>query len=355
MTKLQLLKKLLPSLFPLIVFIVVDEFYGTSVGLIVAVGFGIAQLLFSFVKDKAFDKFTLFDTLLIVLLGSVSYVLDNDIFFKLKPALIGAILCILLGISAFSKLNLFGMMSKRYFEGINFNDEQVLQFNRSLKVLFYIFAFHTALVLYSAFFLSKEAWAFISTALFYILFGVYFLYEIVKNRIARRKYMKEEWLPLVDEKGGIIGKAPRSVVHRTKDMLHPVVHMHVINSRRQVYLQKRLVTKLVEPGKWDTSVGGHIAVGEDVETALKREAQEEIGISGFEANPVCQLVFKTERESELVFLLYARFDGEISTNPAEVEEGRFWRISEVNKNLGSGIFTPGFEMEFKILKERGIV
>jgi isopentenyldiphosphate isomerase/intracellular septation protein A len=355
MNKYQLLKKLLPGLFPLIIFIIVDEFYGTSAGLMVAVSFGITQLIFTYFKNRVFDKFTLFDTLLIVILGSVSYILDNDIFFKLKPALVGAILCILLGISAFSKLNIFALMSKRYFEGINFNDEQIKQFNRSIKVLFFIFSFHTLLVLYSAFFMSKEAWAFISTVLFYLLFGIYFLYELVKTKIKNLKYRKEEWLPLVDEKGKIVGNAPRSLVHKNKDLLHPVVHLHVINKNQELYLQKRLSTKLVQPGKWDTAVGGHVGLNETIEITLKREAEEEVGIRDFKAIALCHYIWKTEIESELVFLLYTKYDGKLKFNPNEIEEGRFWKRSELNDQLGKCTLTPNFEMEFEILKRSSLI
>ena len=54
-------------------------------------------------------------------------------------------------------------------------------------------------------------------------------------------------------------------------------------------------------------------------------------------------------------LLRTRYDGEIRINQAEIEEGRWWRISELNKSLGSGLFAPAFEVEFKIMKERGIM
>ena len=53
--------------------------------------------------------------------------------------------------------------------------------------------------------------------------------------------------------------------------------------QRLFFSTKRPVNKLVQPGKWDTSVGGHISFGEDLETALHREAFEEIGLKDFTA------------------------------------------------------------------------
>ena len=88
----SILLQLLPGFIPLLVFIIADELWGTTVGLIVAISSGILELAWYWVKDRKFDKFILFDTLLIVLLGVVSILLDNDIFFKLKPALIGLLI-----------------------------------------------------------------------------------------------------------------------------------------------------------------------------------------------------------------------------------------------------------------------
>ncbi|MFV0269244.1 MAG: septation protein IspZ [Draconibacterium sp.] len=110
MNRAQLLKKLLPGFIPLFVFIAADEIWGTKIGLFVAIGVGIAEMVWIAVKEKRFEKFVLFDTLLLVALGGVSILLDNDIFFKLKPGLIELILLVVLAVSAFSRVNIIGLI-----------------------------------------------------------------------------------------------------------------------------------------------------------------------------------------------------------------------------------------------------
>jgi len=67
-----------------------------------------------------------------------------------------------------------------------------------------------------------------------------------------------EYFPLVDEWGNVIGKATRQECHSGSFLLHPVVHLHILNNRGELYLQKRVMNKDIQPGKWDTSVGGHV-------------------------------------------------------------------------------------------------
>lgn len=66
----------------------------------------------------------------------------------------------------------------------------------------------------------------------------------------------QEMFPLVDEQGNIIGAATRGECHNGSKLLHPVIHLHVFNSKGELYLQKRPEWKDIQPGKWDTSVGG---------------------------------------------------------------------------------------------------
>ncbi len=341
MNQRKILLQLLPGFIPLFAFIIADELWGTTVGLIVAIASGIIELAYYWVKDRKFDTFILLDTLLIIVLGVVSIVLDNDVFFKLKPALIGVLTSAFLGISVFTPSNILLHMSKRYMKGIELNDQQYQQMKKNMKVLFWLFVGYTILVFYSVWFMSKEAWAFISGGLFYILLGAYFVFEFMKTRISRNKLHHEEWLPLLNDKGEVIGKAPRSVCHSDKQYLHPVVHLHVINSKNGIYLQKRPMNK-IQPGKWDTAVGGHIAFGEDIETGLQREALEEIGIKYFKKKLVANYIWESDIEREFVFCFITNYDGSITINRGELADGKFWSHSEIKNNLGKGIFTPNF-------------
>ena len=156
----------------------------------------------------------------------------------------------------------------------------------------------------------------------------------------------QEMFPLVDEEGNIIGAATRGECHNGSKLLHPVVHLHVFNSHGELYLQKRPEWKDIQPGKWDTAVGGHVDLGESVEQALRREVREELGITKFTPQQVTHYVFESARERELVFTYKTVYDGPV--NPSdELDGGRFWPIEEIRANLGKGVFTPNFEGEIE--------
>ena len=158
---------------------------------------------------------------------------------------------------------------------------------------------------------------------------------------------QEERFPLVDEEGRVIGSATRGECHNGSKLLHPVVHLHVFNSRGEVYLQKRPKWKDIQPGKWDTSVGGHIDYGETPELALTREVREELGIAEFTPERVGMYVFESRRERELVYVHRTVYDGEINPSKDELDGGRFWTLEEIRAAIGQQILTPNFESEFQ--------
>jgi len=155
-----------------------------------------------------------------------------------------------------------------------------------------------------------------------------------------------EYFPIVTEEGVVTGKASRAECHSGTFLLHPVIHLHVFNSQGELYLQKRAPDKDIQPGKWDTSVGGHVDYGEEIVVALLREVREELGMTDFKPIFLQRYKFVSDREAELVHSYYTIYDGDVQPDPVEISEGRFWKRADIENNLGKNVFTPNFESEY---------
>lgn len=157
-----------------------------------------------------------------------------------------------------------------------------------------------------------------------------------------------ELLPLVDAEGNVIGKATRGECHGGTMWLHPVVHLHLLNPSGELYLQHRPAWKDIQPGRWDTAVGGHVDYGETVPQALRREVHEEIGMSAEGAEFLTRYVFASEKERELVNV-FRLVSSESPCPTAELDGGRFFPQAEIAARLSTGFFTPNFEQEWQRL------
>jgi len=161
---------------------------------------------------------------------------------------------------------------------------------------------------------------------------------------------KKEPLEVVNENGEVIGIAPRSVIHGNPALLHRVVHVLVFDNAGRLLLQKRSMKKDVAPGKWDTSVGGHVEPGEELLPAAMREMEEELGIVECEPVYLYSYIHRNSIESELVTTYRCTFDGNINAlpfNKEEIDEILFWSADEVEKAIGGGLLSNNFEDEFQ--------
>ena len=154
--------------------------------------------------------------------------------------------------------------------------------------------------------------------------------------------MAQEIFDVVDEEDRIIGEARRDQVHGNPSLIHRVVHVLVFNRDHELYLQKRSRTKDVQPGKWDTSVGGHVDKGETYGEAAVREMEEELGIKGEHLDFLYKYRHCNEFESEFVSTYSCLWDGAITLCPEEIETGGFWNLYDIAAHFDTGIFTPNF-------------
>lgn len=203
--------------------------------------------------------------------------------------------------------------------------------------------------------LDSEGWRdFILDWSVFVVVLLAFAVEFVISNKTRAKYRDVEWVPLVTEKGDVIGQAPRPLVHNGSCWLHPVVHLHVFDSTGRLLLQLRPAHKKIQPLKWDTAVGGHMAAGESLEEALRREAREEIGLTEFEATHAHTYVWESPVEHEYVLAFETVSDGPFKPEiEDEVDELRFWTVEELleefDKSDSERNITPNLAEEIQRL------
>ena len=155
-----------------------------------------------------------------------------------------------------------------------------------------------------------------------------------------------EYFPVIQENGMVIGRAERSYCHSPAKPLHPVVHLHIIDRYSRLYLQKRSMKKDIQPGKWDTAVGGHVDYGESIQEALFREAYEELGFREFNPVWLMSYVFESDVEREMVNVFAAVGCFSLRPDHDEVDEIKAWDLESIDENLGKSLFTPNFEQEY---------
>jgi isopentenyldiphosphate isomerase len=158
----------------------------------------------------------------------------------------------------------------------------------------------------------------------------------------------EEELVLVDPEGSPIGTAPRARCHGDPSLLHAVVHVVVRDPEGRLLLQKRSAEKDVQPGKWDTAVGGHLSPGEIPLDAAIRETHEELGILlPAESFRFCYAYRHTNPvESEHVRTYRVEHGGPFAPSPEEIADLCFWTREEIRSAFSSGRLTPNCEEEF---------
>lgn len=92
---------------------------------------------------------------------------------------------------------------------------------------------------------------------------------------------RTETFDILDGTGRKTGEViSRDEAHRT-GVWHGAFHCLIISSqdgRGQALFQKRSAQKKIAPNKFDVSVGGHYAAGEDAKAAGPREIREELGL-----------------------------------------------------------------------------
>ena len=110
-----------------------------------------------------------------------------------------------------------------------------------------------------------------------------------------------DFLPVVNERGNIMGRALYMEMHNGNKLLHPVLHLHVLNGK----------------GETTRRYWWHVAFGDTPEKTLKRKMAEVLGLSGMKPLLKRQYIRETKAEKELVYVFTVVSDKDLPKTPEE--------------------------------------
>jgi len=145
--------------------------------------------------------------------------------------------------------------------------------------------------------------------------------------------MSEERVALVDERGAVVGSAPRSLMRRD-NLAHLVVAVLLRDPAGRVYVHRRTEAKDVFPGMHDCFAAGCLLAGEDPLSAARRELAEELGVTGVRLTPLVQAWYRDASTRHLCHVWTTTYDGPVTHQAEEVAWGAWMTVGELREHLG---------------------
>lgn len=160
-----------------------------------------------------------------------------------------------------------------------------------------------------------------------------------------------EQVILVNESDHQIGVMEKMEAHE-KAILHRAFSVFLFNSKGEMMLQRRALTKYHSAGLWTNACCSHPRPGETELEAAQRRTMEELGIQ-----PQIQHIFSflykaafdnglTEHEFDHVFI--GQWNDDVHLNPEEVAEIRYLTIEEIKSDMQDNPdqYTAWFKIAF---------
>ncbi len=134
----------------------------------------------------------------------------------------------------------------------------------------------------------------------------------------------EELVVLVDDAGRAVGTLPKRDAHHAATPLHLAFSCYVFDGDGRLLVTRRALHKPTWPGVWTNSFCGHPGPGEDMVAAVRRRAEQELGVR-LESLELVLPRFRYEatmdngvRENELCPVFVATTPHEVRPDAAEV-------------------------------------
>lgn len=163
-------------------------------------------------------------------------------------------------------------------------------------------------------------------------------------------------LILVNEKDEQVGTMEKMEAH-VRALLHRAFSVFIFNSKGEMLLQQRALSKYHSPGLWTNTCCSHPRPGEATIAAAQRRLQEELGFT-VPLTKAFDFIYTANfdnglTENEFDHVLIGEYEGEIFLNPSEVKAACYLSFDEIREALAHRPeqYTAWFAIAFPMMEE----
>ena len=345
------------GILPLILFMAITFFVPISAAFLIGiisyvVCIGISLLLFR----NSPSYMLIISGIIMILYFLASVISPINIYQKHLPVIYEVFL-----VCIFSILKMF----KRYISGkIRKNSDKNARTTAMIKLdeFFYISNFiRDAMIIHLLIILvyellpapyhSLQADKIIIPGLILTFFVFNIIFEYVRVAMLNQKMRSEEWLPIVNESGGVIGRVAFRISRTaTPPYLHPLIRIALIY-KGMLYLNKRPSYFLLDPNRIDYPFEKYVFFKHTLEEAIENVLSKGCGNKDLPVTFAFKYLYKNKKSNRLIYLYTCCINDEETMNNLTLNNGKLWTEKQIEENLTNGIFSECFEEEYYILKD----
>ncbi|KAA6300817.1 MAG: hypothetical protein EZS26_003037 [Candidatus Ordinivivax streblomastigis] len=184
-------------------------------------------------------------------------------------------------------------------------------------------------------------------AMVFSLMVVLYASKLAYIQLVKKHLKNEEWLPIVNESGGVYGKITRSLSLQENKYYHPVIRIALMH-KGKLFLKASSSAPDSKSFPWDYPLARYLKFNESLEDGVSHIFNENNGkTSNLSARFIVRYIHQETKQ--MIYLYICNIAHETQLGQNFLNGGKWWTPKQISENLSSGIFSNLFENEYNLV------
>ena len=341
---------------PLLMFLVVDDFFGITSAWEISFPFALILLIYIFFAYNNIFIWHLISTIVFVLVSLFAVletflpyqIISSDILYE--TVVMSFFIVFLVLRKPIQKIVL------QFMSGLTPMTNNFEELNRVIRAFVFVtFLYITGYLVVKNYAVQVHQYQQLLQSIYLGILFFLVIFELLRVRIIRSKLILEEWIPIVNNQGKIVGSIQQNQsLNDDKKYRHPVIRILFVD-KGMILLHKKPDEHNASNDLWDSTISAHVVMEESIEQCVARTVKKKLEIEDFKYMFLSNYTVDCKDEIQYSFLFISCMISEFKLSERFVEQAKWWTQSQIEENLTSGIFTESFKTEYDLLKRSGLL